>query len=321
LKTCLILALDGSPLTSVSGPLEILGLANRQAGAEHRLQLRVVAESAASIEGAGGLTLSSHSQLSEEQRPADLIIIAAIGHPQQRTEPIAAQTLEWLRDQHQQGAEIATICTGAFVLAETGLLNGHRATTHWACDGLFRQRFPDIELHCEEMITESERLLCSGGASAFQDMSLHLVRRYMGEAIARQCARSLLVDLDRHSQLRYQSFVPGRQHNDALVHQLQDWLGANFARECTLPELAKQVHLSERQMIRRFKTATGEAPLAYIQALRIEQAKTMLASTSNRIEQISLDSGYQDVRFFRNLFKRHTGLSPTEFRHKFSMGK
>jgi transcriptional regulator GlxA family with amidase domain len=319
MKTCLILALDGAPLSSVSGPLEILALANQSLQTEQRFQIRVVSESDRPIAGAMGLNLTSHSQLSHEQETACLILVAAIGHPSTRKDPINPEIIGWLKSQYQQGAEIATICTGAFVLAETGLLDGRIATTHWSCESLFRQRFPAIDLHCEKMITEDAGLMCAGGASAFQDMSLYLIKRYLGEAIAQRCARTLLIDLDRHSQLRYRSFKPGLQHQDTLIHKLQDWLAEHYASECSLPVLAAQINLSERQVVRRFKAATGEAPLAYIQSLRVEQAKNRLMASNRSIEKISHECGYQDVRFFRDLFKRHTDLSPSEYRNKFMM--
>lgn len=319
MKSGLILALDDCPLTSISGPLEIFELANSLVEPVNRMNVGVVSGADTEIAGMGGLCLTTHGTLEQHSTPVDLIVIGAIGPPKQRKAPVSSKVINWLKFQYAEGAVLASICTGAFVLAETGLLSGVKATTHWANETLFKQRYPDVDLHCEEMITEHGSLLCSGGASAFQDMSLHLVSQFFGHKVALRCARALLIDLDRHSQLRYKSFVPQRQHSDDLIHGIQDYMDAQIERDTPVSELAKQANLSDRQFIRRFKQATEHAPLTYIQLLRIEKAKRMLCSSRMSVEKICFESGYQDVRFFRRLFKRHTGLAPTEFRDKFSL--
>ncbi len=317
---CVLLILDNSPITSITGPMEILTLANSLVKPEQRLQLTLVSPNGESVSCLGGLQLSVHGNL-DAQEQVDLVLIGAIGHPAMRPAEFDADVINWLQVRHAEGSKIASICTGAFVLAATGLLNGKQATTHWQCASLFKQSYPEVLLRSEKMITQQGNLYCSAGASAYQDMSLYLIREFFGEAVAQQCAKSILIDSDRHSQSQYASFLPSRQHNDDAIHLLQDWLRSHYLDDFSMVDLAKRVHLSERQFKRRFKQATAESPLAYIQALRIESAKQGLENTKKTIEAISHEAGYEDVRFFRQLFKRFTGLAPSDYRMKFALSR
>lgn len=321
-----LLALQGCPLSSVSGPLEILAYANgvlsktntktKTKEKAEAMTVEVVTEQDIQIDCLGGLKLTAHSTMNEVLT-TDVLIVAAIGHPALRQKPFDENTLAWIRAQYKAGVQIVSLCTGAFLLAATGLLDGKKATTHWACERLFRDRFPNVQLQHEQMITQDGALMCSGGASAYQDMTLFLIRKYYGDAVAHRCAKAVLVDLDRHTQLQYAHFNPSRQHQDKAVHHAQDWLQQHASEHFTVADLACQANLSERQFKRRFKQATGESTLAYIQAVRVEMAKVVLETTNTTIERVAASSGYEDVRFFRQIFKRHTGVSPTEYRAKF----
>jgi len=312
---CTLLALDGCPLSSVSGPLEILSLANSLVPREGRMSIHIVGETQ-QVNCLGAVQLTAHGTLNDLTH-TDLLIIGAIGHPAGRSEQFDPMTLAWIQRQYAQGAVVVSICSGAFVLAATGLLDGKRATTHWATEGLFRQRYPRVQLQSEQMITQDGNLYCSGGASAYQDMSLLLVREYFGLEVARQVAKRVLIDMDRHSQQVYAQFMPDRQHQDSTIHSLQDWLKGHARESVSIEALALRSHLSERQLKRRFKQATGLSPLSYIQGLRIEAAKHALQTSNQQVEAVARAVGYEDVRFFRQLFKRLTGLSPSEYRSKF----
>jgi len=298
--------------------MEIFSLANSFVPMNKAMSIKIVTETENKICCVGGVQLIGHCTL-EEIKYTDLLVIGALGHPSQRSETFNKNTLAWIQIQYEQGAQVVSICTGAFLLAATGLLNGKKATTHWACQRLFRERFPKVKLQSEQMITQDGFLYCSGGASAYQDMSLFLVRQHYGNQVANQCAKTLLIDLDRHTQQQYSNFSPFREHQDTLIHELQDWIKIHATESFSISYLAHKINLSERQFKRRFKQATKESPLAYIQSLRMEKAKHALETTSKRVEIISNLSGYEDIRFFRQLFKRTTGLSPSEYRKKFSI--
>ncbi len=331
---CALLMLDRSPITSITGPMEILSLANSLVDPDERLSLELVSTTGESVTCLGGLKLSVHGHYRQIEG-VDIIIIGAIGHPAHREGGFDDDVLQWLKQQHKLGSKIVSICTGAFVLAATGLLDGKQATTHWQCASLFKESYPQVILRSEKMITQQGNLYCSGGASAYQDMSLYLVREFFGEAIAQYCAKAILIDSDRYSQAHYASYQPSRHHNDELVHKVQDWLRDNLDGNLTcgsiegasggmikgfsIVDLAAMVHLSERQFKRRFKQATNESPLVYIQALRVEMAKHLLEATGQGIETVGRAVGYEDVRFFRQLFKRLTSLSPTDYRQKFAL--
>jgi len=314
---CTILALTGCPVSSVTGPLEILSLANSFVAPQGAMDLSILGESDQQISCANKLTLTAHNTINNVDQ-TDIIIIGAIGKPSEKSFHIRPETLNWIRHQHQQGAQIVSICTGAFVLAATGLLDNKQATTHWACERVFKTLFPKVLLQVNALLTQDGSVFCSGGASAYQDMTLFLIRQHFGDLIAHQCAKAMLIDLDRRQQNNYAQFQPSRQHNDSLIHTLQDWLDQNATSQFQVAILANQIHLSERQLKRRFKQATGESPLNYIQALRIEIAKYKLENSNDHIAAIGRKSGYEDTRFFRQLFKRYTGLSPSEYRSKSS---
>jgi len=302
--------------------MEILSLANSLVDPDERLSLELVSTTGEPVTCLGGLKLSVHGHYRQIEG-LDIIIIGAIGHPAHREGGFDDDVLQWLRQQHVMGTKIVSICTGAFVLAATGLLDGKQATTHWQCASLFRESYPLVTLRSEKMITQQGNLYCSGGASAYQDMSLYLVREFFGDSIAQYCAKAILIDSDRYSQAHYARYQPSRHHNDELVHKTQDWLRDNLTGNLTdgfsIVDLAAMVHLSERQFKRRFKQATNESPLAYIQALRVEMAKHLLETTGKGIETVGRAVGYEDVRFFRQLFKRITGLSPSDYRQKFAL--
>ncbi|WP_420589535.1 GlxA family transcriptional regulator [Bacterioplanoides sp.] len=317
MKRCVILALDNCPLSSVSGPMEILLLACRLAGVKD-WSIEIVAENQLQLPCNGGVSLTAHQRITDVKQ-ADLLIIGAIGDPRMRPEGIAPQTLQWIQALQQQGSQLVSICTGAYVLACAGVLSGKRVTSHWAVIDWLAQQFPDCDWQPGAMLTQDGQVACSGGASAYQDMSLLLVRQYFGEVIARQVAKSVLIDLDRHSQLQYASFMPQRQHQDHLIHHVQDWLEQHGCEQFTQQDLAELINLSERQFKRRFKQAVQQTPLVYIQALRMEVAKKALETTLKQVDVIARECGYEDVRFFRELFKRNTGLAPSEYRGKFGI--
>lgn len=228
-----------------------------------------------------------------------------------------------LRRQYERGTLVSSVCAGAFALAESGLLDGRQATTHWALADAFRQRYPQVDLRANEVITEQKQLLCSGAVTSYLNLSLRLVERFAGGSLSSTCAKLLLIDVNRISQASYRELIAQdlQAHSDRLVERAQHWMEKHLHEGFCLANLANYLAVSERTVIRRFKTAIGETPLAYLQAMRIDVAKRLLETSNLNIESISERVGYGDLSTFRRLFKRETGVAPREYQQRFSCRK
>jgi transcriptional regulator GlxA family with amidase domain len=276
----------------------------------------------ASIDGGGVKTLCSLGLTPEfainDIKHTDVIIVAASG--QDLMDGIAQNTpfLPWLREWHARGAYIAGICTGVGFLAQAGLLDGRQGTTHWAMANAFRQRFPKVLWQPEQFVTEDCRVLCSGGVYASIDLSLYLVDKFCGREVALQCAKSLLVGMPRSRQSGYSVLPLSRPHSDDRIRRVEHYLQQHLVRKVSIDALAARIGMSPRTFIRRFKAATGRLPGAYMQMLRVSSAKEMLERGGVPIQVICSRVGYEDVAFFRSLFKRHTGMTPAEYRSRFA---
>ena len=208
-------------------------------------------------------------------------------------------------------------CTGAFLLAETGLLNGKTATTHWGFVDQFRQMYPNVNLKPQRLITDEETLFCAGALGAGIDLSIYLVEKYCGRDVAVQCSKALLHDMNRNSQAPYSVFQFQKNHADETIRVTQQWIEANYTQEINLNQVAKTHGMSRRTFERRFKKATGDTPLFYLQRTRVEAAKRLLESSDGTFDEICYKLGYENSGHFRAVFKKHTGLLPTEYQRHF----
>lgn len=249
---------------------------------------------------------------------ADLIIIPSQGFCFEPQSKEFIERIQWLKSSHNKGVDLASICAGAFTLAATGLLDGRQATTHWGMASLFRKTFPAVNLRTELMVTDEGNLFCGGGVTADLNLSLYLIDKYCGREIALQSSRCTLVDLDRISQLPFTVFVPEKNHDDTEVLDIQHWIEANYKSNVRMEILAQKAGMSLRHFNRRFKSATGETATKYLQLIRIEAAKMALVKTTQSFEDIVVDVGYDNISFFRRIFKSKTGLTPVVYRRKFS---
>jgi transcriptional regulator GlxA family with amidase domain len=232
----------------------------------------------------------------------------------ERLQPLFAA----LHRQHARGALLASYCTGSFILAEAGLLDGGVATTHWAKAKVFAKRYPEVDLRVSEILTEQNRILCSGAVTTSLNLALRLVEKFAGAAIAAATARMMLIDTNRVSQSSYATLAEAPQHDDALVARAQRWMEKSLEKGFSLSELARHLAVSERTLNRRFKRATGEAPLHHLQSLRVDVAKRLLETKGLKVDAVSARVGYGDLSTFRRLFKRETGLSPREYQRRFA---
>jgi transcriptional regulator GlxA family with amidase domain len=225
--------------------------------------------------------------------------------------------LPWLRERYAGGAYIAGVCMGAAYLAEAGLLDGKIATTHWAAAADIAARYPAVCWRPDLLITEDARLLCSGGVYAAIDVSLYLVEKLCGHEVAVRCSKALLLPMPRTQQSAYAMLPLSPPHGDERIRAVETYLLEAHREDVSTERLAERAGLGLRTFARRFQAATGKAPAAYVQALRVQTAKAMLERETQPIQTISSAVGYDDVAFFRSLFKRSTGMTPAEYRAHF----
>ena len=289
-----------------------------QGGApQPRFRVQVASIDGAPVESRYGLRIDPRRSIHDIEHTDIIIVSSSDLHT---LDKIARNNalVSWLREWHSRGAYIAGICTGVALLAEIGLLDGHQATTHWAAVEPLRRRYPKVLWRPDLFVTEDRRVLCSGGVYAAIDLSLYMVEKFCGHETALQCAKGLVVSMPRSSQSGYSVMPLSRPHADEKIRQAEEYLQQNYNRDASIRTLADRVGMSTRNFIRRFKAATGHLPGAYSQMLRIAAAKALLENGAPSIQTVCTQIGYEDVAYFRNLFKRYTGMTPGEYRNHFA---
>jgi transcriptional regulator GlxA family with amidase domain len=249
---------------------------------------------------------------------ADLVIIPAIFGSYDAVLEQNKDLLPWLIQQHRQGAELVSFCIGAFVLASTGLLDGKICATHWAHAAEFRRMFPEVLLVDEKIITSSEGIYTSGGAYAYLNLLLYLVEKFAGRQIAITISKMFMIDIDKVSQSPFIIFEGQKNHGDELVREAQEIIETNYPEKLTVEDLASNLALGRRSLERRFKKATANTIIEYIQRVKVEVAKKNLESTGKNINEVMFEVGYNDEKAFRSIFKRITGISPLEYKRKYN---
>jgi len=282
-----------------------------------RFRVKVATIDGGPVDSRYGLELNPKRSIHDIEH-TDIIIVSS--SDLDTLEKIARNNtlVSWLREWHSRGAYIAGICTGVALLAEIGLLDGKQATTHWGAVDRLRRRYPKVLWRPDLFVTEDRRVLCSGGVYASVDLSLYLVEKFCGHETALQCAKSLVVSMPRSRQSGYSVMPLSRPHADDKIRQAEEYLQQQYNRDASIKTLAELVGMSTRNFIRRFKAATGHLPGAYSQMLRIAAAKEMLENGAPSIQAVCTQIGYEDVAYFRNLFKRYTGMTPGEYRSHFA---
>ncbi|MCO6148198.1 GlxA family transcriptional regulator [Flavobacterium sp. NRK1] len=226
--------------------------------------------------------------------------------------------IPWLQDQYKKGAAVASFCTGAFLLAASGLLDNKPATTHINAEASFAKMFPLVNVQAEAVVTEQDRVYTSGGATNTFHLLMLLLEIYCSKKTAVKAAKVFSIDLDRNRQTYFGTFTPAEDHGDDLVKRAQEEIKKHFNTANTIEELITDVPASRRNLVRRFKQVTGITPIEYLQKTRIEAAKQMLEQSRYSILEVMLESGYNDLKTFRTLFKKNVGMTPKMYREKFS---
>ena len=316
-----ILMADMCSATSVAATLEFFECANVLYQFASGSQGVVFDIQTASMNGkpvscTGNLELKPQKALHEIEQ-AQLIIVPGFMFNILEILPNLSPMVEWLEQQHKNGSYLASMCTGAFVLAQTGLLDGKTATTHWVFGEQFSKRFPNVKLKIERTVTDEGLLMCSGGSTSSSDLLLHLIRKFASPQLAAECAKKLLVDITPRTQTPYACTTFKKNHHDADILNIQIWFEKNLSCNINMDLLVRESALSMRNFIRRFKDATEQTPIQYLQNLRIEKAKHLLESSKQSFEIITQQVGYEDGNSFRRLFKERVGLSPMAYRKRF----
>jgi transcriptional regulator GlxA family with amidase domain len=322
LDVTVVLLEEGFSSTAIM-PVEIFHFAGKlwndlhDHPAEPAFRVRIVSLDGAAVHSVYGLGMTPHAGLSDVER-TDIVIVSTSKLDLDLAFVENSALLPWLRRQHGQGALVVGVCMGAAYLAEAGLLDGRMATTHWALSDKFAQRYPQVNWRPDLFITEDSRMLCSGGVFASVDVSLYLVEKLCGHEVAVKCAKSLLLPMPRIHQTGYAMQTVSQPHGDERIRGVEAFLQANFHNDISTQSLADRAGLGERTFVRHFKAATGQLPAGYVQALRIQAAKAMLERDAKPVQAISSDVGYDDVAFFRSLFKRIVKMTPSEYRANFA---
>jgi transcriptional regulator GlxA family with amidase domain len=263
-------------------------------------------------------SFSVHTEkLLKDVETTDLIFIPALSGDMKTAVELNQKLIPWIIEQYQKGAEVASLCVGAFLLASTGLLNGKKCSTHWIYANEFREMFPEVELVDGSIITEEDRLYSSGGANSYLNLLLYLIEKYTDRDTAILAAKYFAVDIDRQSQSDFMLFNGQKNHQDAEILEAQTFIEENFNEKITIDDLADQFAVGRRSFERRFKKATNNSVIEYHQRVKIEAAKRSFETSRKNITEVMFDVGYTDTKAFRTVFKKLTGLTPIEYRNKY----
>jgi len=266
----------------------------------------------------GGLFSVHTDQLTTEVKKTDLIIIPALGSDLKVSLELNKGFLPWIIEQHSKGAEVASLCIGAFLLASTGLLNGKECSSHWKTANEFRAMFPEVTLVDGRVITEERGLYSSGGATSYWNLLLYIIEKYTSREIAIMAAKLFALEIDRKSQSPFIMFNGQKKHEDEPIKRAQEFIETNLMEHLSVDDLAVKFAIGRRHFDRRFKKATNNTPAEYIQRVRIEAAKKMLEISKKNVNEVMYEVGYNDTKSFRTVFKKITGLSPIDYRNKYN---
>lgn len=266
----------------------------------------------------GGMFSVHPDVLLGELQKSDMVIIPAISGDLENAVKVNQEFVPWIINQYHNGAEIASLCIGSFVLASTGLLNGKECSSHWITADKFRSMFPEVTLVDGRIVTEQQGLYSSGGATSYWSLLLLLIEKYAGRDIAIMAAKIYALEIDRKSQSPFAMFTGQKKHEDDPIKQAQEYIENNVTEKISVEDLSSMYAIGRRHFERRFKKATNNTPVEYIQRVKIEAAKKQLESTPKNINEVMYDVGYTDAKAFRTVFKKITGISPIDYRNKYN---
>lgn len=307
-----------STVACIVGTVEIFSRAGdywEQQGNSPRYQLTVAATAPGKEHISDLVALKPDSYIKDIAK-TDLIIIPS-ALPGENT-AVRQLMFDWISRQYKAGAEIASMCSGAFILAATGIMDGRSCSTHWSFADRFRDLYPGVNLHSDKLITDEKGIYTNGGAYSFLNLVIYLVEKYYDRETAIFCSKVFQIELDRSSQSAFAIFSGQKQHGDTMVRQAQEYIEQNIEEKISVESLSAKFAIGRRNFDRRFIKATGNTPVEYAQRVKMESAKKTLESTRKNISEVMYEVGYSDVKAFREVFKKITGLSPLEYKNKYN---
>jgi len=319
MKHISILVPNNAILGSLEGSRQVFSQVNnffRMKGLDAVFKVQLVGLAKKTLVSGGLFTVNTDVLIADVEQ-TDLIIIPAIDGDLTLAIENNKDMLPWIVKQHAGGAEVASLCLGAFILASTGLLKGKKCATHWLAEGDFKRMFPEVQLVTEKIITDEHGLYSSGGAFSYLNLILYLIEKYVGREIAVLSAKVFAIELDRDSQLSFTVFQGQKNHSDDSVKEVQHFIETNYQAKITIDQLADMLAIGRRNLERRFKKATSNTIAEYIQRVKVEAAKISLESSRDNVNEVMYKVGYTDNKAFRSTFKRLTGLSPIQYRTKY----
>ena len=266
----------------------------------------------------GGLFTANTDVLISDIKKTDLIIIPAIDGEINAALEKNKDFIPWIKEHYKNGAEVASLCLGAFILASTGLVNGKKCDTHWAAANEFKKMFPEVHLVTEKIITDEYRIYSSGGAFSYLNLILYLIEKFAGRDMAIMAAKVFAIEIDRDNQSSFIIFQGQKEHEDELVKKTQEYIEKNYREKITVDDLASRFAISRRNLERRFRKVTYNSVVEYLQRVRVEAAKMNLERTRENVNDAMYKVGYNDTKAFRTTFKKITGLSPLEYKNKYN---
>jgi transcriptional regulator GlxA family with amidase domain len=311
---------SGNNLSSIIGAYKIFTRANeywKSNGKKEMYKIEVAGVSK-TVEYYDSLfSVKPHTNISSIHNTR-LIIIPSLNHDYAKAVKNNKLLIDWVKEQYRQGAEVATICTGAFLLAASGLLDGRSCSTHWAAADSFRAMFPKVKLQADRLITDENGIYTNGGAYSFLNLILYLVEKYYDRKTAIFCSKVFQIEIDRNSQSPFIMFTGQKMHEDEVVTKAQTYIETKLHERISIEDLSSRFAVGRRNFDRRFIKATGNTPLEYSQRVKIEAAKKAFETSRKTINEVMYDVGYSDVKAFREVFRKITGMSPIEYRNKFN---
>lgn len=321
MKHLTILVPDGeNNLSSIVGAYKIFSRANqywKEQGRPEifRIELAGISEE---VEYYGGLFVARPQANISRIKKTNLIIIPSLNHNYQRAVKSNQPLIDWIEQQYKDGAEIASICTGAFLLASTGILDGRSCSTHWAVENVFKNNFPDVHLQTDKLITDENGIYTNGGAYSFLNLMLYLIEKYFDRQTAIFCSKVFQIEMDRNTQSPFVIFTGQKMHSDEMVKEAQDYIEKHVDEKISVEHLSAQFAVGRRNFDRRFIKATGNTPVEYSQRVKIESAKKTFETSRKTINEVMYEVGYTDVKAFREVFRKITGITPLEYRNRYN---